>query len=286
MPVDDARGTRHRRIGKAHHVAAMQHAARVAHVRQGRLDHRHAVDFLARIGRSDVARIDAGVGQRLEALGHGLRRRDAARRRGRILAAHDLGARDVAHHARPQRHRLALLGDAAAREGEAAGDLQRLAGRLERHADAARAQELDGDAHRHGEGGVGAAVGGAAGHQAERVVGEGQDRAAMHAAGIVAVARLGRQHAMHRPGLRRIAMDAEIERAGMVLERIGRGEDGVAGEVDGIGHIHALIEELARIAEAPRSETTWQGPSTRSTFPGIGARRARWPLSCSTMRGG
>jgi hypothetical protein len=35
-------------------------------------------------------------------------------------------------------NRLALLGDAAAREGEAAGDLQRLAGRLERHADAAR----------------------------------------------------------------------------------------------------------------------------------------------------
>ena len=98
-----------------------------------------------------------------------------------------------------------LLGDAAAREGEPAGHLQRLAARLERRADPAGVQELDGDAHGHGEGGVGAAVGGAARHQAERIVGEGERGATVHAAGIVAVPGVRRQHAMHAARLACVA---------------------------------------------------------------------------------
>ena len=58
----------------------------------------------------------------------------------------------------------------------------------------------------------------------------------MHAAGVVAVALLGRQHAMHAAGLPRVALDAVVERPDMILERIGRHEDRVAAEVDGIGH--------------------------------------------------
>ena len=157
---DDAGRAGHRRIGEAHHVAAVQHAARVAHVRQGRLDQGRAIDLLARVRRADVARIDAGGGQQVEAVRHRLRRRGRPHRRRLRFAHHHPGAGDMAHHARPEGDRLALLGDGAAREGEPAGDLERLAGGLERRADAAAAEELDGDAHRHGERGVGAAVGG------------------------------------------------------------------------------------------------------------------------------
>jgi hypothetical protein len=71
---------------------------------------------------------------------------------------------------------------------------------------------------------------------AEGIVGEGQDGAAMDAAGVVAVTVAGRQHAVHRAGLAGIARNAEVEGADMILERIGRHEDLVLAEIDGIGH--------------------------------------------------
>ena len=226
----------------------MQHAARVAHVRQGRLDQRSAVRLLARVGRADVAGIDAGIDQKLEVRGHALRR-GTRRRRRRLLARHHLGPRHVAADARPQRDRAAFLGDAAAREGQAAGHLQRLAARLERRADPAGVEKLDGDADGHGEGGIGAAVGGATGHQAERVVGEGERGTTMHAADIVAVPGLGRQHAMHAARLARVACNAEIERADMILEGIGRHEHRIAAKIDGKGVRHpglALVKRRRR----------------------------------------
>ena len=152
----------------------------------------------------------------------------------------------MAAHARPQRDGAALLGDAAACEGEPAGHLQGLAARLERQADAAGIEEFHGDAHRHGKDRVGAAVGGAARHQAERIIGEGERGAAMHAAGVVAVALLGRQHAMHAARLARVAGDAVIERPDMILEGIGRHEDRVTAEIDGVGHPGGSCEALLR----------------------------------------
>ena len=60
----------------------------------------------------------------------------------------------------------------------------------------------------------------------------------MHAAGIVAVPGVGRQHAMHAARLAGIAPDPEIERPDMILERIGRHEHRVAAEIDGKGVRH------------------------------------------------
>ena len=183
-----------------------------------------------------MARVDAGRAEQVEAGRHALRRQLDARRCRGGLALHRLGARHVAADARPQRHDLALLGDTAAREGEAPRDLGRFAVGLQWNADLAGREEFDGNAHRQRKRGVGAAVGRAARDDAERVVGEGQDRAAMDAAGIVRVAGFGRQDTMHGAGLPGVALDAEIEGAGVILERIGRHEDLVAAEIDGIGH--------------------------------------------------
>jgi hypothetical protein len=174
-----------------------------------------------------------GILEQLEALGHALRDGDGRRGCRRLLALHRLGARHMAADARPQRDGAALLGDAAAREGEAPGHLQRLAGRLQGRAEAAGIEELHGDADGQRERAVGAAVGGAARHQAKRVVGEGQRCAAMHAAGIVAVPRVRRQHAMHAAGFPGVARNPEIERPDMILERIRRHEDRVAAKIDG-----------------------------------------------------
>jgi len=66
----------------------------------------------------------------------------------------------------------------------------------------------------------------------------------MHPAPVVAVTRERRQHAVHRAGRARIALEVEIERPDMVLERIRRDEHGVARKVDapggkvgnGVGH--------------------------------------------------
>ena len=54
--------------------------------------------------------------------------------------------------------------------------------------------------------------------------------------GVVAVALLGRQYAMHAPRLAGVARDAVVERPDVILEGIGRNEDRVAAEVAGIGH--------------------------------------------------
>src|SRR4249919_2516796 len=113
-----------------------------------------------------MAGVDTGIRQQLEARRYALGD-DGRRGRSGVLALHGLVAWDVAADARPQRDGLALLGDAAARESEAACHLQGLAARFERPADAAAIEEFDGDAHRYGESRVGAAVGGAAGNQAE-----------------------------------------------------------------------------------------------------------------------
>ena len=244
---------------------------------------------LRTIGRSDVARVDAGLDERLEALGHGLRRqRCCSRARARPCAPSPWRARrggTTPDHSAMVRPSWVMR---AAREGEAARHLQRLAARFERRADAARAQELDGDAHRHGEGGVGAAVGGAAGHQAERVVGEGQDarRHARRPRSCRGAAWVGSTQCTV-PAFRASPWRSEVERADMILERIGRHEDGVAARLmSGWCRALALVKrrwrvligEITRIDKEPRSETSWRQPPTRSTSPGIAARPAWWPI--------
>jgi len=72
---------------------------------------------------------------------------------------------------------------------------------------------------------------------------------------------------MHVARLARVAGDAEIERADMLLERIGRREHRIAVEIDGQGVGHpgfalvklrdgVLIEEIPPDHKGPRSETS------------------------------